>query len=290
MRLNPCSLQLVTETSATDKEIESQKMMNDRTDKEEAPTTDKDTHEEDSFVDNDKEEVPTTDKDTNEVENFMEENVSGSEDNVVTRQSVSNESEETDRSTQDISYELEGQNDTNHEQEALQHAGTSNDESRYLPLCVRKLQDYNAKGTKEDEEIQEIFLCVEEEKKLELEAKKEEIESLQKHNVFEEKDTTDVQQPLIGTRWVITDKSKNGITKKRARLVAKGFQEKQDNLRADSPTCLKETLRLVITIAAAKKWDVRTLAFQSAFLQRKEIERDIFLIPPPEIKSGGFGS
>ena len=138
----------------------------------------------------------------------------------------------------------------------------------------------------DDEEIQEVFLCVDEEKKLELEAKKEEIENLQKHNVFEEIDASDVQQPLIGTRWVITDKSKNGIAKKKARLVAKGFQEKHDNLRADSPTCLKETLRLVITIAAAKKWDVCTLDFKSAFLQGKEIERAIFLIPPPEIKSG----
>ncbi|GAB1599883.1 hypothetical protein Ahia01_000265800 [Argonauta hians] len=119
-----------------------------------------------------------------------------------------------------------------------------------------------------------------------LEAKMKEIENLKSHNIF-----TEVQQAekgeerAIGSRWVITEKFKDGEKIIKARLVAKGFQENSD-LKKDSPTCLKENLRLVVAIAASEKWKMKSLDIKSAFLQGKNIERDVYLIPPAEVSNG----
>ncbi|GAB1607207.1 hypothetical protein Ahia01_001004000 [Argonauta hians] len=130
-----------------------------------------------------------------------------------------------------------------------------------------------------------------------LEAKIKEIENLKSHNIF-----TEVQQAekgeeraigsiekgeerAIGSRWVITEKFKDGEKIIKARLVAKGFQENSD-LKKDSPTCLKENLRLVVAIAASEKWKMKSLDIKSAFLQGKNIERDVYLIPPAEVSNG----
>ncbi|GAB1599991.1 hypothetical protein Ahia01_000276600 [Argonauta hians] len=99
-----------------------------------------------------------------------------------------------------------------------------------------------------------------------LEAKMKEIENLKSHNIF-----TEVQQAekgeerAIGSWW--------------------GFQENSD-LKKDSPTCLKENLRLVVAIAASVKWKLKSLDIKSAFLQGKNIERDVYLIPPAEVSNG----
>ena len=63
----------------------------------------------------------------------------------------------------------------------------------------------------------------------------------------------DQKQDRIQTRWVCTIMSTaNGVISK-ARLVAKGFQDPDaSTVRNDSPTCAKESLRLVLAIVAAK--------------------------------------
>ena len=117
-----------------------------------------------------------------------------------------------------------------------------------------------------------------------LEAKMKEIENLRGHNIFTEVPREERKEPAIGSRWVITEKFKDGEKVTKARLVAKGFQEDND-LKRDSPTCLKENLRIVIAIAASEKWKIKSLDIKSAFLQGKEIEREVYLIPPPEASS-----
>ena len=118
-----------------------------------------------------------------------------------------------------------------------------------------------------------------------LEAKMKEIENLKSHNIFTEVPREENKERTIGSRWVITEKFKDGEKVTKARLVAKGFQEETD-LKRDSPTCLKENLRIVVAIAASEKWKIKSLDIKSAFLQGKEIEREVYLIPPPEASDG----
>ena len=82
---------------------------------------------------------------------------------------------------------------------------------------------------------------------------------------------------------MFTQKLKDGEHITKARLVAKGYEEKTSHsVRKDSPTCLKENLRILFVVAATLGWKVKSLDVRSAFLQGKEIERDVFLKPPEE--------
>ena len=57
-------------------------------------------------------------------------------------------------------------------------------------------------------------------------------------------------QKCISTRWVLTDKIISGQMKDKARLVARGFEENNEELIKDSPTCAKESLCLIFAIMA----------------------------------------
>ena len=93
-----------------------------------------------------------------------------------------------------------------------------------------------------------------------------EMNKWREYDVYEE--VEDVGQHAISTRWVFT--SKDGITK--ARLVARGFEDSETNLRTDSPTCSKMNLRIIMAIAASKKWKINSLDIQAAYLQGKIVE------------------
>ena len=84
-------------------------------------------------------------------------------------------------------------------------------------------------------------------------------------------------QKRISTRWVLWRKG----PEIRARLVARGFEEDL-SLETDSPTVAKETVRIVLSIAASYEWPVKTTDIKSAFLQSKPIERDVYIQPPAE--------
>ena len=75
---------------------------------------------------------------------------------------------------------------------------------------------------------------------------------------------------------------------KKARLVARGFEEFNVDLPTDSPTCNKESLRTVISVISSKGWDINSLDVKAAFLQGKEIDRDVCLKPPKEAKCPGI--
>ena len=115
-------------------------------------------------------------------------------------------------------------------------------------------------------------------------AKMTELENLKKHEVYEEIPYTD--QDVIQTTWVITESMKNGENQIKARLVAKGFQENQLEIRKDSPTCLKTSLRLTFCVATSNKWTVKVLDIKSAFLQGRDIEREVYVKPPVEAGKG----
>ena len=67
-----------------------------------------------------------------------------------------------------------------------------------------------------------------------------------------------------------------------ARLVARGFEEqKNDKSMNDSPTYGKEVLRV------SQSWSLNSIEIKSAFLQRKEIIRQVYLKPPKEFAREG---
>ena len=117
-----------------------------------------------------------------------------------------------------------------------------------------------------------------------MEAMSDELHNLADNNVFEEID--DIGQDYIQTKWDFTEKSDGSSSWVKARLVAKGFQEDTTDLRVDSPTCSKTNLRTVLAIAATNKWRVKSVDIKSAFLQGKEIEREVIVKPPKEAGSG----
>ena len=87
-------------------------------------------------------------------------------------------------------------------------------------------------------------------------------------------------QKTLSTRWVITTKDRNT----KARLVVRGFQEKDLEIPRDSPTVGKGAMRLYLSIAALQKWTVKTTDIKSALLQGKELDRDIYINPLQKVR------
>ena len=75
---------------------------------------------------------------------------------------------------------------------------------------------------------------------------------------------------------------KNGQKKIKSRLVARGFEENQEVLWTDSPTCAEETLRILLIVSARNKWKCQAIDIKTAFLQSEPIEREAYVIPPQE--------
>ena len=70
----------------------------------------------------------------------------------------------------------------------------------------------------------------------------------------------------------------------KARYVVRGFEEDTSNIVSDSPTCSKDSLRALITVACQKKWRINSIDIKTAFLHGEEITRDVYLKPPVEAK------
>lgn len=71
-----------------------------------------------------------------------------------------------------------------------------------------------------------------------------------------------------------------------ARLVAKGFQEKEQP-QSDSPTGAKESFKLLAALAANSNFKVVSIDIRAAFLQANKLDREIFVRPPYDIKKEG---
>ena len=116
------------------------------------------------------------------------------------------------------------------------------------------------------------------------EAKQRELTSWRQEEVY--KEVPNEGQKTISTRWVITPKVINGVMSTKARLVARGFEEKEEQIiRSDSPTCLRESVRLFFSIAVSCGFDIGSIDIKCAFLQGYSIDRDIFIKPPREANS-----
>ena len=99
----------------------------------------------------------------------------------------------------------------------------------------------------------------------------------------------DKGQYAIKTRWVFTEADDNSKGYKlKARLCMRGDRKlESDNIRADSPTAHKDSLKLALAIAANENFEVISADIKSAFLQRKSLDRKVFVIPPAESNDNG---
>ena len=116
-----------------------------------------------------------------------------------------------------------------------------------------------------------------------IEAKMKELENYVKFEAFEE--VEDENQPRITTRWVVTTKEDHdGMkVKTKARLCMRGFQETV-NPQSDSPTVANESLKIMLAVSANEGFTTINLDATNAFLQGKEITREVFAEPPKEMK------
>ena len=144
------------------------------------------------------------------------------------------------------------------------------------------LRDYSNIERIEDEE--EILLGFED--KRVVEAKEKELQSWRENDVYEE--VEDVGQRAISTRWIVTEKVKEGKKICKARLVARGFEEEMAEWEKDAPTCNAETLKFCLAIMKFKKWMCYSLDVKTAYLQGEDIQRDVYLKPPSEGEWNGL--
>ena len=117
------------------------------------------------------------------------------------------------------------------------------------------------------------------------EAIQRELTAWEQENVY--KEVPNEGQKLISLRWVFTPKVINGVMSTKARLVARGFEEEQ-YIRSDSPTCLRESVRLFFSIAISNGFDVGSIDIKCAFLQGYQIDRDIYVKPPVEVNTNNI--
>ena len=117
-------------------------------------------------------------------------------------------------------------------------------------------------------------------------AKEAEMQNLQNNDVYEW--VEDYGQNAVSSRWVLTEKdiAESGESIVKARLVARGFEEYLVE-RTDSPTCSKQSLRMLFSTASTLNWDVRSIDIKAAFLQGDVLDREVFIIPPEDQSEPG---
>ena len=119
-----------------------------------------------------------------------------------------------------------------------------------------------------------------------MDAKDKEIQNLKENNVFEW--VNDDGQKAISCKWVLHEKKQpDGSRKLKARLVARGFEEKLADKRVDSPTCSKQGIRLAFVTASSMNWELQALDISSAFLQGNVLQRTVYVRPPKEVCEDG---
>ena len=143
-------------------------------------------------------------------------------------------------------------------------------------------------------------MCLEEPQKLQealsspqrddwLLALQEEITSLQTNDVFDVVDYLPDVKPLP-CKWVFKikyDQSGN-VQRFKARLVAKGFKQITgvDFNETFAPVSRQSTFRMLLTIAAAKDWEIENIDIKTAFLNG-HLDEDIYMDMPPGFEEPG---
>ncbi|GJU96164.1 ribonuclease H-like domain, reverse transcriptase, RNA-dependent DNA polymerase [Tanacetum coccineum] len=119
-----------------------------------------------------------------------------------------------------------------------------------------------------------------------IEAMKVELDSINRNNTWVLTNLP-TGHKAIGLKWVFkTKKDANGnIIKHKARLVAKGYIQEHgiDFEEVFAPVARMETIRLLLAIAANRKWEVHHLDVKSAFLHG-ELKEEVYVTQPEGLR------
>ena len=117
----------------------------------------------------------------------------------------------------------------------------------------------------------------------------DEIDSINKNNTWE---LVELPQgvKIIGLKWVFKVKrnADGSINKFKARLVAKGYVQEHgiDFDEVFAPVARLETIRLLIGLAAANKWEIHHLDVKTAFLHG-ELNEEVYVSQPEGFEKKG---
>ncbi|XP_038702598.1 uncharacterized protein LOC119999153 [Tripterygium wilfordii] len=124
------------------------------------------------------------------------------------------------------------------------------------------------------------------------EAMEEELKQIEKNETWQLVDLR-ADKEAIGVKWVYKTKLNpdNTVQKYKARLVAKGYSQQfgKDYTETFAPVACMETVRLIIALAAQKKWKLHHLDVKSAFLNGF-LEEEVFVQQPPGFVKQGAES
>ncbi|KAL0379126.1 UNVERIFIED_CONTAM: Retrovirus-related Pol polyprotein from transposon RE1 [Sesamum radiatum] len=114
------------------------------------------------------------------------------------------------------------------------------------------------------------------------EAMNDEIKALERNQTWEITSLPPGKR-AIGCKWVFRLKLRDDgiVDRYKARLVAKGYTQVEgvDYVEAFSPVAKPVTVRLLLTVAAARGWAIHQLDVNNAFLHGR-LDEEIFMHPP----------
>ncbi|KAG7582883.1 Retrotransposon Copia-like N-terminal [Arabidopsis suecica] len=124
-----------------------------------------------------------------------------------------------------------------------------------------------------------------------LDAMEIEIEALETTNTWTVCSLPDGKKP-IGCKWVFKVKlnADGSLERFKARLVAKGYTQREglDYVDTFSPVAKMTTVKLLLSVAAAKNWSLHQLDISNAFLNG-DLDEEIYMSLPPgySMRQGG---
>lgn len=121
-------------------------------------------------------------------------------------------------------------------------------------------------------------------------AMEEEMNSLDKNEVYEEIPEDTATSKPVASRWVLTQKfnADGSICKYKGRVVAKGYTQRfgVDFTETYCPVVNTITLRMILASSQQKSLHIRQFDVKTAFLYAK-LDETIFMIPPDGYKKPG---
>ena len=164
-----------------------------------------------------------------------------------------------------------------------------NNESKDIKVInMKDVVEWNkidAFSTPEEETTWVVYVPKENLKDREVvEARMKQLNDWKVFDVYEEVD--DCGQKRIKGGWIDVYKEVDKETIVKSRFVARGYME-EGYVQSDSPTVRKDNIRLTCMIAALNGWRLETKDYHSAFLQGTELDRELYMEPPPEEKKPG---
>ena len=112
---------------------------------------------------------------------------------------------------------------------------------------------------------------------------KEELDALSKNHTWDLV-TLPPRKYVIGCKWIykIKTRSDGSIERYKAHLVAKGFTQEYgiDYEEAFAPVAHISSVRALLAVAAASKWDLFQMDVKNAFLNG-DLSEEVYMQPPP---------